>query len=412
MKKFFFAAAMAMMAFAANAQDQVKQADKLIKEGKFGEAVEVLKPALNDGTAAQKAAAWNALSNAHYQQFAALQQIQVENQVKQTNVPIDEALYNRSIAEALKAAIQCDVYDNEPNEKGKIKPKFRTANAQRFQTARLNVINSGQYEYNNKNVEAAFEDWALYVESAKSPLFTGIDMSKDQYYSQVAYFAGLAAYNLKKYDEAVKYANIAAEDTAKAADALEIIIFSRKEGAKTKEDTLAYVNTLRDLHKQQPAEQRWFNLLLDYYVQPSRAAELKAWVDEELAIDPNNKMAWALKGESEMNAGNWDSAIEAYKKAAELDPTFVQVWFNAGVCLNSKAVELKDKLSDKNTGKITTENANKVIAVLKDALGYMEKAKELDPNQEKVKWVYPMYQIYYNMGDKAKIAEYEKLLNN
>ena len=412
MKKFFFAAVMAMMAFAANAQDQVKQADKLIKEGKFGEAVEVLKPALNDGTAAQKDAAWNALSNAHYQQFAALQQIQVENQVKQTNVPIDEALYNRSIAEALKAAIQCDVYDNEPNEKGKIKPKFRSANALRFQTARLNVINSGQYEYNNKNVEAAFEDWALYVESAKSPLFTGIDMSKDQYYSQVAYLAGLAAYNLKKYDEAVKYANIAAEDTAKAADALEIIIFSRKEGAKTKEDTLAYVNTLRDLHKQQPAEQRWFNLLLDYYVQPSRAAELKAWVDEELAIDPNNKMAWALKGESDMNAGNWDAAIEAYKKAAELDPTFVQVWFNAGVCLNSKAVELKDKLSDKNTGKITTENANKVIAVLKDALGYMEKAKELDPNQEKVKWVYPMYQIYYNMGDKAKIAEYEKLLNN
>lgn len=412
MKKLFFAAAMVMMAFAANAQDEVKQADKLIKEGKFAEAVEVLKPALNNGSAAQKAAAWNALSNAHYQQFAAIQQIQVENQVKQTNVPVDEALFNRSIAEALKAAIQCDVYDNEPNEKGKVKPKFRTANAQRFQTARLNVINSGQYEYNNKNMEAAFQDWSLYVESAKSPLFTGIDLSNDQYYSQIAYFAGLAAYNLKKYDEAVKYANIAAEDTSKAADALEIIIFSRKEGAKTKEDTLAYVNTLRDLHKQQPAEQRWFNLLLDYYVQPSRSAELKAWVDEELAIDPNNKMAWALKGESEMNAGNWDAAIEAYKKSAELDPTFVQVWFNAGVCLNSKAVELKDKLSDKNTGKITTENANKVIAVLKDALGYMEKAKELDPNQEKVKWAYPMYQIYYNMGDKAKIAEYEQLLNN
>lgn len=412
MKKLFLGAAMVMMAFAANAQDAVKQATKLIKEGKFGEAVEVLKPALNKGTAAEKAAAWNALSEAHYQQFSALQQISVENQVKGTNVPVDEALFNSSIADALRAAIQCDVYDNEPNEKGKIKPKFRSTNAERFQNARLNVINSGQYEYNNKNMQGAFDDWALYVESAKSPLFTGIDMSNDQYYSQIAYFAGLAAYNLKNYEAAIKYANIAAEDTSKVNDATEIIVFSRKEGAKTKEDTITYLNTLRDLHKQQPQEQRWYNLLLDYYVQPSRSAELKAWVEEELAADPNNKMSWALKGESEMNAGNWDEAIAAYKKASELDPTFVQVWFNAGVCLNSKAVELKDKLSDKNTGKITVENANKVKDVLKEALGFMEKAKELDPNQEKVKWAYPLYQIYYNMGDKEKIAEYEKLINN
>lgn len=412
MKKLFLGAAMVMMAFAANAQDAVKQATKLIKEGKFGEAVEVLKPALNKGTAAEKAAAWNALSEAHYQQFSALQQISVENQVKGTNVPVDEALFNSSIADALRAAIQCDVYDNEPNEKGKIKPKFRSTNAERFQNARLNVINSGQYEYNNKNMQGAFDDWALYVESAKSPLFTGIDMSNDQYYSQIAYFAGLAAYNLKNYEAAIKYANIAAEDTSKVNDATEIIVFSRKEGAKTKEDTITYLNTLRDLHKQQPQEQRWYNLLLDYYVQPSRSAELKAWVEEELAADPNNKMSWALKGESEMNAGHWDEAIAAYKKASELDPTFVQVWFNAGVCLNSKAVELKDNLSDKNTGKITVENANKVKDVLKEALGFMEKAKELDPNQEKVKWAYPLYQIYYNMGDKEKIAEYEKLINN
>ena len=42
----------------------------------------------------------------------------------------------------------------------------------------------------------------------------------------------------------------------------------------------------------------------------------------------------------------------------------------------------------------------------------MERAREIDPEQEKVKWLYPLYQIYYNLGDKAKAAELEQQLNN
>jgi hypothetical protein len=41
----------------------------------------------------------------------------------------------------------------------------------------------------------------------------------------------------------------------------------------------------------------------------------------------------------------------------------------------------------------------------------MEKAKDLDPDCEKVKWAYPLYQIYYALGDKAKADEMEKLVN-
>ena len=72
---------------------------------------------------------------------------------------------------------------------------------------------------------------------------------------------------------------------------------------------------------------------------------------------------------------------------------------------------MKDKYADKNTGKLTTDNANKIKAVLSDALKFMERAKELDPDSEKVKWAYPLYQIYYATGDKAKADEMEKLLN-
>ena len=166
------------------------------------------------------------------------------------------------------------------------------------------------------------------------------------------------------------------------------------------------------MHTQHPEEDRYFNLLMDYYIKSGDKNAMKKWAEEEVAAYPQNKMAWALKGEAEMNSQQWDAAVASYKKAAEIDPTFVQVIFNTGVCLNSKAIELKDKVADKKTGNLTTENFNKVKNILLQSKEYLEKARELDPNREKVNWAYPLYQIYYSLGEKEKSAEMEALLGN
>ena len=133
--------------------------------------------------------------------------------------------------------------------------------------------------------------------------------------------------------------------------------------------------------------------------------------EKQARLNAENKMAWALKGEVQMNERDWDNAVESYKKAIEIDPTFIQCIFNAGVCLNGKAIDLKDKLADKNTGGLTKANADKVKAILTDALSFLERAKELDPDREKVNWAYPLYQIYYSLGNKAKSDEMEALVN-
>ena len=312
----------------------------------------------------------------------------------------------------MEAAMKCDEFDRQPNAKGKVKIRFRKANQDRYQMGRLNLIQSGLSEYNQKNFDNAQKAWMMYIDSAEDPMFTGVDLTKDEYRAEIAYFAGLVSYQKKDYANAVKYAKIAAQDSAKAADANEILLFSQKENCKTKEDSLTYVGTLKELHKQKPTEDKYFNLLMEYYGAPGRQAERVKWLEEEIAANPNNKMAWALKGESEMNSQKWNEAVASYKKALEIDPNFIQVIFNVGVCLNSQAIELKDKLADKKTGGLTPENMNKVKAVLNQALTYMEKARELDPSREKVNWAYPLYQIYYSLGNKEKSAEMEKMLGN
>ena len=135
--------------------------------------------------------------------------------MKQTNEPVDEAAMNAAIVAAMKAALKCDEFDNMPNEKGKVKPKFRSENQKTFQNGRLQCINAGQFLYNKKDYAAAFEAFAMYVDSGDSPLFTGIDMSKDEYKYEVAYFASLSAYQSKDYANVIKYAKIAAQDESR-----------------------------------------------------------------------------------------------------------------------------------------------------------------------------------------------------
>ena len=410
---------MALMAAAATtafAQDNVvKEAKKLFAKNEFDAAAQMLAPALTSGETTDKAEAWNLQADIMFGKFSAIQNENMQNVMQQKKVPYDTVAMNNACFEALKAAIKCDEFDRQPNEKGKIKIRFRQNNQQRMQNVRLNLINAGLYDYNHKNLDGALEKWALYLDSPADELFTGFaavaDLSQDTYRSEIAYYAGLVAYQKKDYVNAEKYAKMAAEDPAKAAEANEIMLFSKKETLKTKEDSLAYVAMVKDLHKANPEEERYFNLLMEYYTRSDDQKAMAAWAEEEITINPENKMAWALTGQVHMNNREWDPAIEAYKKAIEIDNDFIQCIFNAGVCLNGKAIDLKDQLADKNTGGLTKANADKVKEILNEAKNFLERSKELDPDREKVNWAYPLYQIYYSIGDKAKSDEMEKLVN-
>ena len=413
MKKMMMMAFMAAATMTTFAQKEViKNAESLLKKGNVEEAIQAIQPALSAGSNEEKAAAWNVLSTAYYKKFSDIQTQKLEEQVKQTGATIDEGAMNNAIVAAFEAALKCDEFDNMPDEKGKVKPKFRPVNQKTYQNGRLQCINAGQYEYNQKNYNGAFKAFALYVDTNGAPLFTGIDMTKDDYKYEVAYFASLSAYQGKDYPNVIKYAQIAAQDTAKAKDATEILVFSKRETMKTKQDTLEYIEMLKDASQKFPADTRYSAWIGDYYLQSNNAEELNKWADAEIAKNPQNKFAYTYKGEALRLSNKFDEAVECYKKAFEIDPTYVAAAYQAGVSLNSKAIAMKDELADKKTGMLTNENADKVRAVLNDSKEYLEKVRAADPNREQVNWAYALYQVYYSLGETDKASELEKILEN
>ena len=412
MKKIMMMALWAAATTPAFAQaDVVKNAKKILDSGNVEEAIKAVQPALDNGSAEDKAAAWNLLSAAYYKKFSDIQGVKLENQVKQTNNPVDEAAMHSAVISALEAAMKCDEFDNQPNEKGKVKAKYRAENQKIFQSGRLQCINAGQYLYNEKDYAGAFKAFALYVDSGDSPLFTGLDMTQDQYKNEVAYFASLSAYQGKDYPNVIKYAQIAAQDEAKAKDATEILVFSKRETMKTLQDTLEYVDMLKEACQKFPEDNRYSAWIGDYYLNSNKTDDLLQWAEGEIAKNPGDKFGYTYTGEALRLSGKFDEAVECYKKAFEIDPTYIAAAYQAGVSLNSKAIELKDQLADKKTGKLTVENANKIKAILSDAKVYLEKVRELDPDRKTVNWAYALYQMYYSLGDNEKANELESLVN-
>jgi hypothetical protein len=161
------------------------------------------------------------MTDIQFEKYSAIQNENIQNQMNQKAVPFDTLGMNTACYEALKAAIECDKYDVQPNDKGKVKIRFRQANQQRMQNVRLNLINAGLFDYNHKNLDGALAKWSLYLDSPASELFTGFaavaDVAQDQYRSEIAYYAGLVAYQKKDFATAEKFAKLASQDPKKAA---------------------------------------------------------------------------------------------------------------------------------------------------------------------------------------------------
>lgn len=394
-------------ASATFAQDAIKQ---VLGAKTYDEALTVINAQGASMSNEDKAKAYNKVVDLALAKFDAERNVQLTNQVSKKNDPVDTEGMNKAIVEALKAGVECEKYDNMPNEKGKVKPKFHKANCDRLYGVRVQLINMGQDAFNAKNYAAALEQFGLYTTTKSEALFADKAAEPDQYLGQIAYFAALAAYNAQDYALASKYSDVAMQDKDQASDALDIKVLSMKAQLKTKEDSLKYLEEIKDLYAKDSKNERFFGLLCEYYQAVNDAAAKTALISKQVAENPGSKMAWALKGEEEMGQKQWGAAIEDFKKSIEIDPEFIQVTFNIGVCYNSKARDFKDEKANKITGQLSPADDTAFKADLNEAAKYLELVKAKDPDRNIANWAYPLYQTYFMLGDEAKAKEMEALL--
>lgn len=390
MKKMFFAAMMVAMATVSFAQDISKE----IKGQPFEAAM-----AKVDGaqvSAEMKAKAYNQV---------------IENEYAAASKAFDAAVLGQQVDgmpmyNCIAAALKCDEFDQQPNDKGKVAPKFFKKNNERLGSMRIQLVTVGQKFLNTDNA-TALKYLSLYCDASKSNLFGAQAAKETNTIAQVSRIVGFIHFQQKDYKKALESAKVAMADESVKEDAEPIYVASMEKLMENKQDTLNFINALKELNAQ-----KYFAYMASLYNRIGEKELAEKLVDEEIANNPGNKMAWATKGENAMNNRDWDTAIENFKKTVEIDPTFVQVWFNLGVCSSSKGFDMNEKFSDKQ-GRIKAEDAEKVKAALNDAKTYYEKVRELDPNHETIpNWPMQLRMIYNALGDTEKANEISKMLGD
>ena len=397
-----------MMVASATAFAGDSDALKAVTKSKnYAEAAQLLQQNLGQmADAAEKAKAYNHLVDLAMNKVVKQTSIIAENQLgmqmgRAANeiVPYDTLGLADAICDAIYDAIECNKYDQLPNAKGKIDPKFAEKNAARIWAVRSHLVNIGQEQAHNETKTLALKYWGAFVDSGTNPLFDAQNHEPEkEYFGQVALFSGRYAYEAKDMDRGDRYIAIAKKDPTQEKDALATQLYYIRTGLTSHADSVAATNRLKALYEADPENDALLDALYSMYDGARDKAAQNALLDNHLAKYPNSFAALANKGLMAMGENNAEKGAEWLKKAAAARPDNAVIYTYLGICLSSLAA--------------TTEDSAKSKDYYKQAIDAFDKAKELDPDKQMANWGYNRYQAYYGLygedDPRTKAAEADR----
>ena len=403
MKKVMFMAMMLVASATAFAGDS-DGLKAILKTKNYADAAQLLKQNLN-GLAdnAEKAKAYNHLLDMAMQTVTKETTIITENQLAvQMGQADKQKAYDTlglgdAICQAIEAASECNKYDQLPNAKGKVAPKFAEKNAQRVWVNRVHLVNIGQEEARKGNDAGVLKYWGTFVDSDNDPLFAAQDKkSEEGYMGQVAFFAGRYAYQAKDMDRANRYFDVAMKDPEQKKEALSFKLYAMRSMLKSKEDTVKYINQLKEIYAQEPENDAVIDGLYQAYDGLKMKKEQKELLEGILAKNPNNFIALADMGIMNIGDNNYEAAIPFLRKAITVKDDNPSVLYYLGTSLCIVAQDEKTSEADKKT-------------MYKEAVQIYDKCKQLDPDKAQINWGYNRFNAYYNVygpdAPETKAAE-------
>ena len=379
----------------------------VMKSKNYADAAQLVKQSVGQmANDAEKAKAYNHLVDLAMNKVVKQTSIIAENQLgmqmgRAANeiVPYDTLGLADAICEAIYDAIECNKYDQLPNAKGKIDPKFAEKNAARIWAVRSHLVNIGQEQAHGETKDLALKYWGAFVDSGTNPLFDAQNHEAEkEYFGQVALFAGRYAYEAKDNARGDRYIAIAKQDPSQVKDAYATQLYYIRHNLTNHADTVAAINRLKELYAAEPENDAIIDALYTMYDgQRDRKAQ-NDLLDQHLAKFPTSFVALANKGILAMGENNAEKGAEWLRKAAEAKPDNPVVFTYLGICLSSLAA--------------TTEDGAKSKDYYKQAIEAFDKAKELDPDKQMSNWGYNRYQAYYGLygedDPRTKAAEADR----
>lgn len=392
MKKLMFAALMLLSTSAAFAGDS-EPLKAILKAQSYAEAAELVKANIGQLTDnAEKAKAYDKLYQLAMKKVSAEQGVQLD--ILGYKKPVDEKGLYEAIGQAFDAAEEIVKYDNMPNAKGKVKPKY-TGIADELYPLRAQLINGGIFYQGAKDDANAYKYLARYVDSADEPMFSKFDKSKDENLNEIAYFATYYAYQNKDYKKAEKYAEYAVKSKDRSKDAKQLQLAIMGAQLTNRQDSVAYADKLAAIYAQDPENDAVLTTLTSIYSSLGMQDKAEEIVNAALAKNPNSYGALVMLGQFASQKKEYEKAADYLSKALALvkdDNAKIAINASIGQCWFYKA---QDRVASVK-GVLSPAARAQFNDVYNKAITYLEAAKNLDVMKEhKSSWAYPLYGCYY-----------------
>ena len=403
MKRVLFSMVLLLAASFIFAQEKNVKEAKSIAGGvnpDFAKAEQLINQALTNPETKDNAETWDVAG------FIQKRRSEKEMEKAYLRKPYDTLQVYNSALDMCKFYLKCDALAEIPNEKGKVKNKFRKANSSAIFAERGNLINGGIQFFNQDKNKEALEFFAAYVDVAANPMFEKENLLKtDTVLPQIAYYASLAAAKMEDYASVLKYAPYAQDDKEVGKYAMEFV----STALKAEGDTVKWIASLQEGIQKHPEHPFFFGHLIDYYSNNNKYDEAMLFADDMLAKDPHNTFYLYVKGYLYHNMKNYDKAIEFYQKTIEVDPKYAEAYSNLGFIYCLQAQDFSEQATtDVNDPKYKTEQ-NTLRSFYEKAKPNYEKARELKPDQQDL-WLNGLYRVYYNLQMGPEFDEIEKLM--
>lgn len=364
----------------------------LTENGDYDQARKLIKEALEDPTTKNDARTWYTAGFVGYQES--------DNLYKSAFIgkTYDEDIKGKAVMEAYHYFLVADSLDQLPDEKGKIKPKFRKdikTNLKDLYQTPQHLLGYGAYLYDKGSYADALEAFEAFISIPKLALMNN-EIALDTTYYQIAYFAGYSATLLEQHDKAIRYF----EDIKNGTYSPELVLQVLSEEYKVVGDTAKSIQILEEGSKRFPSEPVFVQLLIDHYFQKGDNATASRYLNSAISMEPNVPQYQFLKGFLLEQDDKIDESQAAYEKAIELKSDYADPYIGIGRLKFNKAVILLEEASNiVDTQKYNAER-EKIDQIFKESLPYFEKASELAPDDRETKLT--LRSLYYRlqMDDK------------
>lgn len=332
---------------------------------------------------------------------------------------VAEEQAGKDMVKAYDYYMQAYKLDQEPNKKGKIKPKYtsKIKKSMILMYKQNYLVNYAVVLNNSRNYKSAF---SIFEKHLSIPDLEFVKESKDAIekdttYTTITYYAAACAWSAEMPDKALELFK-SIKDKGYEENRVYQSIYQIEINAN---DSAASLNTLKEGVQKFPNEFFFLGNLINYYVQTNQTDVASKYLDEAIVKNPDNAQLYNVKGSMYEVENELDSALMYFEKSLAMADSVAEYHMSVGRIYYNEGVEADKHLYEQNLKGDEFKAAKKAVDDLfLKSLPYFEDAVKLDStnitNISTLRSVY--YRFSYNRPDseqyKAKYDELTKLKNS